>query len=69
MRAVYIGGEAELTNTSIASGEIVEFAQQNGGMLLALEHRYYGQSQPFANLSTANLRWLSRYALFTALRV
>jgi serine protease 16 len=28
-------------------------------LILALEHRYYGQSQPFPDLSTPNLRFLS----------
>jgi hypothetical protein len=36
---VYIGGEAALSNTSIATGEIVENAQIHNGALLALEHR------------------------------
>lgn len=36
----------------------------NDAMLITLEHRYYGISQPFVNWSTPNLRYLnSRQAL------
>jgi len=31
---------------------------QKGAKLLALEHRYYGKSQPFDNWDTENLRYL-----------
>jgi pimeloyl-ACP methyl ester carboxylesterase len=56
---VYIGGEAELSSHSIASGEIVQLADSHNGMLVALEHRFYGKSQPFDSLATDNLRYLS----------
>ncbi|KAI0054263.1 hypothetical protein BV25DRAFT_1776703, partial [Artomyces pyxidatus] len=32
-------------------------AQQQHGAMIEIEHRYYGQSSPMANLSSANLRY------------
>lgn len=34
-------------------------AQQQGALMVVLEHRFYGKSQPFADLSTPNLRYLT----------
>ncbi|KAL1850398.1 hypothetical protein VTK73DRAFT_9690 [Phialemonium thermophilum] len=34
-------------------------AQELGGAVVVLEHRYWGQSSPFANLTVANLRYLT----------
>jgi hypothetical protein len=31
----------------------------HGAILYALEHRFYGKSQPFDDLATENLRYLS----------
>ncbi|GJP39543.1 hypothetical protein CLOM_g23904 [Closterium sp. NIES-68] len=36
-----------------------ELAAHFGAAMVALEHRFYGQSQPFADLSTASLAYLS----------
>jgi serine protease 16 len=65
-----VGGEgSELTPDVVKTGTVhcavmVELAKEIGGLILALEHRYYGESQPVPNLSTANLKWLtSRQAL------
>jgi len=35
------------------------YAQQEGSLQVALEHRFYGQSRPFPDLSTDNLNFLS----------
>jgi len=65
-----VGGEgSELTPDVVKTGTVhcavmVELAKQIGALILALEHRYYGESQPVSDLSTANLKWLtSRQAL------
>ena len=65
-----VGGEgSELTPEVVKTGTVhcavmVELAKQVGALILALEHRYYGESQPVSDLSTANLKWLtSRQAL------
>ena len=36
-----------------------ELASQLHAVVVSLEHRYYGASQPFADLSTEHLRYLS----------
>lgn len=56
---IYIGGEAGLSNLSIATGEIADFARQHNGALFGLEHRFYGESQPFSTWDTENLAYLS----------
>ncbi|MCF8146059.1 MAG: hypothetical protein K9N21_19305 [Deltaproteobacteria bacterium] len=65
-----VGGEGDaLTPDVVQTGTVhcavmVELAKQAGALILALEHRYYGESQPVSDLSTANLKWLtSRQAL------
>lgn len=35
------------------------YAAEFGAKVFQLEHRFYGLSQPFANLTTTNLRYLS----------
>ncbi|KTD47002.1 serine carboxypeptidase [Legionella rubrilucens] len=54
----YICGEGACEKRHL-QGAIRHFAQQFHARLVALEHRYYGESHPFATLSTANLRYLS----------
>eukprot|EP00743_Colponemidia_sp_Colp-15_P000773 GILK01000854.1.p1 GENE.GILK01000854.1~~GILK01000854.1.p1 ORF type:complete len:527 (+),score=94.26 GILK01000854.1:149-1582(+) len=56
----YIGGEGPLSGAAIeAPGEIAELAAQYKALLVALEHRYYGQSLPFADFNTENMQYLS----------
>jgi serine protease 16 len=38
---------------------MVELAPKEGALLLALEHRYYGDSNPFPDFSTEHLKWLN----------
>lgn len=41
-----------------------QIAKEHKASFFFVEHRYYGASQPFANLATENLRYLtSRHAL------
>jgi len=47
------GSEGFLTNQTI-DGQI---AQQQGGATIVIEHRYYGYSNPYNNLSVASLRY------------
>lgn len=56
---LYIGGESPVEEYLVESGLAVELAQEHGGVLYALEHRYYGKSHPFASLSVVNLQYLA----------
>lgn len=56
---VYIGGEFELDDFFIYSGFLHDMAKSSGGILFALEHRFYGKSKPTKDLSVANLKLLT----------
>eukprot|EP00929_Paragymnodinium_shiwhaense_P064399 TRINITY_DN32245_c0_g1_i2.p1 TRINITY_DN32245_c0_g1~~TRINITY_DN32245_c0_g1_i2.p1 ORF type:complete len:497 (-),score=117.79 TRINITY_DN32245_c0_g1_i2:218-1708(-) len=62
---LYIGGEGPLTATSVTGRTVnFEFAKRMNGATVALEHRFYGASQPFDSLETEHLTYLtSRQAL------
>jgi serine protease 16 len=38
---------------------MVELAPKHNALMLALEHRYYGPSNPFGDFATENLKWLN----------
>ncbi|MFL5812157.1 MAG: S28 family serine protease [Bdellovibrionia bacterium] len=58
----YICGESVC---SPAHGAAVDYAKLYHGHVVALEHRYYGTSQPMPTLSSANLKYLkTEYALY-----
>lgn len=55
-----IGGEAGISPDYVGSHFITTAqAQEHSAMLVALEHRFYGQSVPNNDSSTANLKYLS----------
>ncbi|WP_231950467.1 S28 family serine protease [Legionella spiritensis] len=54
----YICGEAACEKRSL-NGAIRDFARKYHARLVALEHRYYGKSLPYDDLSTWHLRYLS----------
>ncbi|KAL6105022.1 uncharacterized protein ACO6RY_06636 [Pungitius sinensis] len=54
-----IGGEGPANPAWMRDGAWLTYAQKLGALCLMLEHRFYGESHPTANLSTDNLRYLS----------
>eukprot|EP00961_Rhodomonas_salina_P002864 39158-Rhodomonas_salina.3 len=65
-----VGGEGPaLSPQVVVTGELhcalmVKLAQEHGALILALEHRYYGESIPTADLSTE--RYFARHVLCDA---
>ena len=55
----YICGEGTCTGIDDQKLYPVQLAQEHKALLVALEHRYYGFSQPFSDLSTENLAYLT----------
>jgi len=43
----------------VTGGHLFELANQNSGVAIAMEHRFYGQSIPTKDLSSKSLRYLS----------
>ncbi|XP_036412319.1 thymus-specific serine protease [Colossoma macropomum] len=56
---LYIGGEGLLSKFSVLAGHHVSMAGQHGALLVALEHRFYGQSIIPGGLETQDLEHLS----------
>ncbi|KAL0242629.1 hypothetical protein GEMRC1_005192 [Eukaryota sp. GEM-RC1] len=65
---MYIGGEGTLSGPPGDDSFVGSLAKEHNGLIVALEHRFYGMSQPFINekraLRRENLEYLnSRQAL------
>lgn len=58
---LYLGCEGELTNKWVQVGLAAEWGRWFGAKLVALEHRYYGQSQPVASWDSDNMKYLTTY--------
>lgn len=54
-----IGGEGPLGAHWVSVGAMMEYAKKYNALVLALEHRFYGESHPLSDMSTANLKYLS----------
>mmetsp|Transcript_39810 Transcript_39810/g.66777 ORF Transcript_39810/g.66777 Transcript_39810/m.66777 type:complete len:534 (-) Transcript_39810:120-1721(-) len=60
-----VGGEGPaLKPAVVVTGEVhcglmMTMAAERNALVFAVEHRYYGESNPTADLSTSNLQWLS----------
>ncbi|GMS97538.1 hypothetical protein PENTCL1PPCAC_19713, partial [Pristionchus entomophagus] len=60
---LYLSGEqtASLKQITGASKPIVQYADKFAANLYCLEHRFYGDSRPFLDTSTENLKYLSSH--------
>jgi len=64
-----VGGEGPpLTENVVITGEyhcalMVTLAAAHGALIVALEHRYYGESVPTPDLSTENMRFCESHSL------
>ncbi|KAF0716567.1 Aste57867_2778 [Aphanomyces stellatus] len=58
---VYINGENVARNTTVGSTGLFMnvLAKKHKALIVSLEHRYYGKSQPVADYTTANLKYLT----------
>jgi len=56
---LFIGGEGTASPYWVTSSMMMTWAAKYGALAFELEHRYYGQSQPTADLTTPNLKYLS----------
>ncbi|XP_074535597.1 thymus-specific serine protease [Halichoeres trimaculatus] len=56
---LFIGGEGPLFEFDVLTGHHVNMAEEHGALLLALEHRFYGDSINPDGLKTENLAHLS----------
>jgi hypothetical protein len=57
---VFIGGEGEESCARLGPRMyLYQLAQQHGALMVDVEHRFYGESMPTADRSTANLQYLS----------
>jgi len=54
-----LGGESAINSEYVIEFQELVYAQQEGALMVALEHRFYGESQPFTDLSLASLAYLS----------
>ncbi|PRP86137.1 hypothetical protein PROFUN_03124 [Planoprotostelium fungivorum] len=57
---INVGGEGAISEKEVTGHLMMSsYAQTYGAMVVSVEHRFYGESQPFPDLSTDNLRLLS----------
>ncbi|KAJ1652876.1 hypothetical protein GGF38_005260, partial [Coemansia sp. RSA 25] len=52
-------GEGELSKMYVKDTHFVDLASKTGGLLVAIEHRFFGNSNPMPDLSGASLKYLT----------
>ncbi|KAJ1719135.1 hypothetical protein LPJ53_006043 [Coemansia erecta] len=56
---LFNSGETPASPSYLAAGEPFTLAKATGGMLIIMEHRYYGVSYPVSDMSGPNMRYLT----------
>jgi len=56
---LYIGGESTFREKSVISGSCIELAKREKAAIYGLEHRFFGESMPFDELTSQNLAYLT----------
>lgn len=56
---IYVSGGFDVYDDFLDYGAMFEIARDHGGHILTLEHRYYGESRPVADLTVPNLQFLT----------
>lgn len=56
---LYIGGEGTLGASAVVRGSHMDLAALEGAAVFALEHRFFGKSMPFTELTPANYKYLT----------
>ncbi|XP_063533184.1 putative serine protease K12H4.7 [Cydia strobilella] len=56
---ILVGGEWDIAAGWLLAGNMFEMARENGGYQVYTEHRYYGETVPYTNFTTENLRFLN----------
>ncbi|CAH0725332.1 unnamed protein product, partial [Brenthis ino] len=56
---ILVGGEWDIVPGWLQGGNMYLMAQENRGFQIYTEHRYYGESLPYRNFTTENLRFLN----------
>lgn len=56
---LYFGGEGPLGTNSVLSGSHIPLAQKLNAAMFGLEHRFFGDSQPFGDLELEHLKYLT----------
>ncbi|KAJ2204607.1 hypothetical protein EV180_007389, partial [Coemansia sp. RSA 518] len=56
---LFNSGETPASPAYLSGGEPHTLAKATGGMLIIMEHRYYGKSYPVSNMSGPNMKYLN----------
>ncbi|XP_068631483.1 putative serine protease K12H4.7 [Battus philenor] len=56
---IMVGGEWAIAPGWLLAGNMYLMAQENRGYLIYTEHRYYGETLPYTDFTTENLRFLN----------
>ncbi|KAJ1934558.1 hypothetical protein FBU59_005660, partial [Linderina macrospora] len=56
---IFNSGETPASPSYLYGGQPFQLAKETGGMLVIMEHRYYGKSYPVSDMSGASMKYLT----------